>query len=220
MRRPTYPLECGELHPIGTIAALQDGLRDHRLESQLQLVREHWVSVRRLWIADAGARAARIRSELPADFMLGCGMPGLANIKPARDGRFEFAEDDLTAVVIPAYDTIPGNLDANALSHVEHLVDLVVVDLDHPDRFWRRRGEALVLGNAYLEIAGETRAPVPVFKTPMSWLRAAGAGIVVLDWGWARDLLLDHELIAEDLELGDRLDAVLGPDIWIMEAAA
>ncbi|MCZ6542525.1 MAG: hypothetical protein O6768_02555, partial [Planctomycetota bacterium] len=41
---------------------------------------------------------------------------------------------------------------ANAIAtraerHVEELRDLVAVDLDHPDRFWRRRGEALLLGN-------------------------------------------------------------------------
>ena len=201
---------------------LQDGLRDYRLECRLQLVREHWSSVRRLWLedADVGEGLRHVRSKLPDDFLLGVGMPGIASIKPINDGRFEFAEDGLTAVVIPAYDTIPGNLDANAERHLEHLVDLVAVDLDHPDHFWRRRGEAVVLGNAYLEIAGETCAPITVFKTPMSWLKSGGAGVVVLDWAWARDLLLDHELIAEDLDLGDRLAAALRPDIWIMEAAA
>ena len=78
----------------------------------------------------------------------------------------------------------------------------------------------MVLGNAYLEIAGETCAPVPVFSNPMSWLRAAGAGICILDWDYARDLLLDHELIAEDLGLGAALEDALEPHIWIREAAA
>ncbi len=59
-----------------------------------------------------------------------------------------------------------------------------------------------------------------MFKTPLSWLRAAGAGICILDWDYARDLLLDHELIAEDLDLGAALEDALKPDIWIMEAAA
>ena len=54
----------------------------------------------------------------------------------------------------------------------------------------------------------------------MSWLRAGGGGIAILDWYYARDLLLDHELIAEDLELGDRLEDALRPDIWIRGAAA
>lgn len=194
---------------------------DQHFDRQRALVREHWTSVRRLWITDTGARGGRVRSELPADFLLSCGMPGLANIRPIRDGRFEFTENDgVTAVVIPAYDTIPGILDANPERHVEHLVDLVAVDVDHPDRFWRRRGDALVLGAAYLEIAGQERESVPVFKTPMSWLRSVGAGVVVLDWEWVPDLLLGLDLIAEDVDLGERLEAALKPNIWIGRVAA
>ena len=134
-------------------------------------------------------------------------------------GRFEFTKDGLTAVVIPAYDTIPGNLDASPEAHVEHLIDLVAVDLDHPDRFWRRHGEALVLGSAYLDIAGHEGEPTPVFRNPMSWLMSGGNGVAILDWAWAPDLLLGFDLIAEDLDLGDMLEAALKPAIWIMEAA-
>ena len=196
---------------------LQDGLRDYHLECRLQLVREHWSSVRRLWLedADVGEGLRHVRSKLPDDFLLGVGMPGIASIKPINDGRFEFAEDGLTAVVIPAYDTIPGNLDANAERHAEHLLDLVAVDLDHPGRFWRRRGVALVLGAAYLEIARQEGEPVPVFKNQMSWLQGGGDGVCILDWDWARDLLLDHELIAEDLALGEQLATALKPSVWI-----
>ena len=123
-------------------------------------------------------------------------------------------------MIIPAYDVIPGSLDATPAAHVEHLVDLVAVDVDRSDRFWRRRGEAVVLGNAFLEIAGQECEPVPVFKNPISWLRSGGAGIAILDWTWARDLLLVHEVIAEDLDLGDRLAAALEPKIWIRRAVA
>ena len=48
----------------------------------------------------------------------------------------------------------------------------------------------------------------------------AVAGICILDWDWARDLLLDHELIAEDLGLGAALEAALKPTIWVRRAAA
>ena len=194
---------------------------DQHFDRQLALVREHWDAVRHLWIDSAvPAAVVRIRSHLHDDFLLGCGMPGIADIKPARDGLFEFTKDGLTAVIIPAYDTIPGNLDANPEAHLEHLVDLVAVDVDHPERFWRRRGKALVLGAAYLEIAGQEGEPVPVFSNPMSWLRSAGAGVVVLDWDWARYLLLGHELIAETLVLGERLETALKPSISIGRAAA
>ena len=201
-----------------TATALELMVAQGHFDRQLALVREHWDSVRYLWLDSTDA--AQLKSDLHNDFLLGCGMPGLATIRPARNGRFEFNENGLTALIIPVYDTIPGNLDANPIRHLEHLVDLVAVDLDHPDRYWRRRGEALVLGNAYLEIAGQEREPVPVFKNPMSWLQAGGAGICILDWDYAHDLLLDHELIAEDLDLGNRLEDALRPDIWIKGAAA
>ncbi len=189
---------------------------DQRLDSQIALLRQHWRAVQRYWLDDPDIPAARkLRAELPEEFYVGCGMPGLANIRPTRDGHFEFAEDGRPAIIVPSYDTIPGMLDANPERHVEHLVDLVAVDIDRPDRFWRRRGEALVLGAAYLDIAGHEGEPVPVYRNPMTWLRAGGAGIVVLDWNYARDILLDHELIAEDLALGEQLEAALKPDIWI-----
>ncbi len=185
---------------------------------RLELVREHWASVRRLWLDSNDA--ARIKSDLPDDFLLGCGMPGLATVAEFADGCFEFTEDGQPAVIIPCYDTIPGMLGANPERHVEHLVDLVAVASDQPDQFWRRRGEALVLGSAFLGIAGQEGEPVPVFRNPMAWLQSGGAGIVVLDWDWAADLLLGFDLIAEDLDLGTRLEAALKPAIWIGRAAA
>jgi len=203
------------------MTALSAIAAEGRFDRQLALVGEHWPAVRRLFLTDSDLDpGASLRSELPPDFEIGCGMPGLANIGVIRDGRFEFTEGGLTAIILPAYDCIPGMLDANPERHVEELRDLVAVDLDRPDRFWRRRGDAVVLGNAYLEIAGQECEPVPVFKNPLSWLRSGGAGIAILDWDYARDLLLDHELIAEDLDLGAALEDALKPDIWVREAAA
>ena len=192
-----------------------------RFDRQLALVKVHWRAVRYFWLEDPDVPAARkLRADLPEEFYIGTGMPGLADIRPSRDGRFRFAEDGLTTVIIPCYDTIPGNLDANPEAHVEHLVDLVAVDLDRPERHWRRRGEALILGSAYLDIAGHEGEPVPVYRNPVSWLKAGGAGVAVLDWEWVPDLLLGFDLIAEDVELGNRFEAALKPEIWVMEAAA
>ena len=193
---------------------------DRHFDRQLVLVREHWASVRHLWIEDPGPAASKLRADLPPDFMLGCGMPGIGRIGPTRDGRFEFAEDGKAAVIVPCYAGLPDLLGANAERHVEYLLDLVAVDLANPDRFRLRRGEALVLGNAFLEIAGQIGAPVSVLRNPLTWLLAGGAGVVVLDWDWAPDILLGHELIAEDLDLGQRLDAALRPSISIGRAAA
>ena len=68
----------------------------------------------------------------------------------------------------------------------------------------------------YLDIAGHEGEPIPVFRNPLSWLRSGGGGIVVLDWDWVPDLLLGFDLIAEDLELGNRLEAALRPGVWVM----
>ena len=203
------------------LRTLEDLAAEERFASQIELLREHWAAVRRLWLDDSDLNpAGHIRSALPLEFWIGCGMPGLANIRATRGDRFEFADDGIPAVIVPAYDTIPGMLDANPERHVEHLVDLVAVDLDQPDRFSRRRREALVLGRAYLDVATDFGEPIPVFRNPITWLLADGAGIAILDWSWVPELLLGHELIAEDLSLGERLDAALKPNIWIGRAAA
>ena len=202
-------------------APLQSLARDRRFELQLQLVREHWASVRRLWLGDSEPPGVgRFRADLPRDFWIGCGMPGLANISPAQDGCFEFDQSGQEALIIPAYSTVPGLLAANAERHIEHIVDLIAVDPEKPNNFRRKCSEALILGSAYLDIAAQECEPLPVFRSPLTWLRTGGNGIVVLDWNWARDLLLGHELIAEDVELGNRLDDALKPDIWVMENAA
>ena len=99
-------------------AALKALIQDHHLDRQFELVGEHWSAVRRLWLGDTAV--ARANLGLPEDFLLGVGMPGIADIRPTDDGRFEFTEDGLTALIIPAYDTIPGNLDADPEAHLEH----------------------------------------------------------------------------------------------------
>ncbi len=203
------------------LRTLEDLAAEERFASQLELVREHWSSVRRLWLSDSDLDpAGHIRSQLPPEFWLDCGMPGLSNIRLTPDGRFEFVEDGQPAIIVPCYDRLPFILDANPERHVEQIVDLVAVHVDEPDRFWRRRGDALILGAAYLDIAAQEGEPIPVFRNPLTWLRSGGGGVVALDWDWVPDLLLGHELIAEDLDLGTRLEAALKPEIWVRGVAA
>ena len=212
----SLPVREGPISQSAPIDNIAQMVAQGRFDCQLALVRAHWASVRRLWLTDSDLDpGAKSRSELPPEFWIGCGMPGIATIRPTDNGRFKFTEGGLTTVILPAYDCIPGNLDANPERHVEELRDLIAIDFDHPDRFWRRRGEALVLGHALLEISRQESEPVKVFRNPLTWLRSGGNGIVVLDWDYAWDLLLDRELIAEDVELGTRLEGVLKPSIWI-----
>ncbi len=90
-----------------------------RFDRQLQLVREHWRSCRRLWIhTPEPLKAARLGADLAADFWWGAGLPGIDNILPIRDGRFEFNEGGRRALIVPAYDGIPGFLDATADRHL------------------------------------------------------------------------------------------------------
>ena len=200
---------------------LEDLAAEERFASQHELVRKHWSSVRRLWLNDSDIDpAGHIRSDLPPEFWIGCGMPGSANVRHTEKGLFEFAEDGQPAIIVPCYDGLPGLLDANPERHVEQLIDLVAVDADQPDRFWLRCGKALILGSAYLDLAVEYDAPLPVYRNPITWFKSCGDGIVVLDWDWAPDLLHGLDLVAEDLELGERLSAALRPDIWVKEAAA
>lgn len=219
--KPSAVVETKDMIIDSKPRTLEGLAAEERFVSQLELVREHWASVRRLWLSDSDLDpGADIRSGLPPEFWIGCGMLGLSTVGKFADGRFEFNDDGQPAIVIPAYDTIPGLLDANAERHVDHIVDLVAVDLDQPDRHWRRRGEALILGAGYRDIAAQEDAPLPVYRNPLSWLKSCGDGIVMLDWTWAPDLLLGFDLIAEDVELGNRLEAAMRPEIWVMEAAA
>ncbi len=200
---------------------LEDMAAEERFASQIGLVGEHWGAVRRLWLNDSDLDpAGHIRSDLPPEFWLGCGMPGSADIRPTPEGLFEIAEDGQPAVIVPCYDGLPSILDATPERHVEQLVDLIAVETDNPSRVWRRRGEAVILGSAFLDLAAQYDAPLPVYRDPLSWLKSGGHGIVILDWGWAPDLLCKLELVAEDLELGERLESAMKPAVWIMESAA
>ena len=201
-------------------AELEKMVAEARLDQQFTLVKGHWRSCRRLWLdTPEPLKVARLGPDLPPDFWFGTGLPGLADIRPTRGDRFEFADNGRPALIVPAYHSLPGLLDATPERHVEELVDLVAVDLDRPDQFWRRRDRAVILGTAFLECAGQECEPVPVFSTPISWIRSGGAGISILDWSMVRDLLLDHVLIAENIALGTRLEAALAPSIMVMRAA-
>jgi hypothetical protein len=200
-------------------AGIEKMIAEGRVDRQLALMREHWAAARRLWLdTPEPLRAVGLGDDLAPDVWWDTGLPGLAPITPSSAGLFEFAEGGSLALIVPVYDGLPSLVVTNAERQVEELRDLVAVDVDRPERFWRRRGDAVLLGNAFLEIAGDQGEPVPVFKTPLSWLRCGGAGVVVLDWDYARDLLLYHELIAEDIQLGERLEAALAPSIMVMEA--
>ncbi len=155
----------------------------------------------------------------PWAFWDNTGAPGVSSIKPLQDGRFQFAENGVSAVILPIYDSETPTW--APLGHrFDGLIDLVAFDPTRPDCWWLRRGQALLLGSIYVGLVLEERCALPVYSNPMSWLRANAEGLVVLDWKAAPALLLDvGEFHAETVDLGECLEGALAPSILIMEAA-
>lgn len=59
--------------------------------------------------------------------------------------------------------------------------DLIAFRLENPDR-WFRRAEAIPFLNfEAIEAAEHFGTPLPIHSSPLAWLRARGAGTVVLD---------------------------------------
>ena len=185
-------------------------------EERWALFREYAATVRRI----EGRHLDHLISlGAPRGFWDNTGAPGVGSIRPLREGRFEFAENGRSVAVLPVYDS-----ETPAWAPLEHrfdgLLDLLAFDPTRPDCWWLRRGQALLLGSIYVGLALEAGCALPVYSSPMSWLRANAEGLVVLDWKAAPDLLLGADLIAEDVDLGNRIEAALKPEIWVMGAAA
>ena len=121
--------------------------------------------------------------------------------------------------MLPIYDA-----ETPAWAPLQHrfygLLDLLAFEPARPDRWWLRRGQAPLLGSIYVGLALEAGCALPVYASPMNWIKANGQGLVILNWETGPDLLLDvGEFVAEDVALGNRLAAALRPKIWVMEAA-
>ena len=156
----------------------------------------------------------------PRDFWINCGAPAPAPIRPLPEGRFEFTDGGDAAVILPVYDSQTPAW-APLEQRFEGLLDLLAFDPGDPDRWWLRRGQAVLLGSIYVSLALEARCALPVYSNAPNWLQADGEGVMVLDWAMAPALLCDvEEFLAENVDLGTRLETALRPEIWVMEAVA
>jgi hypothetical protein len=104
-------------------------------------------------------------------------------------------------VIIPAVELTPSPL----------LVDLVAVDPSNPAAWWLRTGEAICLGGDGLWMpSGE---PIKVRCSPLSWAKANGDGLCIIDPLIMRTYLTGHTppltLIPESLEHGNALERTL-----------
>ncbi|HZQ00359.1 MAG TPA: hypothetical protein VFB13_12515 [Reyranella sp.] len=87
---------------------------------------------------------------------------------PSPDGR-------TVALIAPAYER-RGNC--------TYIVDLVATSIS-TRAVRRRRGEAAILGDDWIDCAIEARRPVRLYENPLWWVNGRCHGAVVLDW---RDL--------------------------------
>ena len=185
-------------------------------EERWTLFREYATTVRRI----EGRHLDHLISlGAPWAFWDNTGAPGVGSIKPLQGGRFEFTENGRSVVVLPVYDS-----ETPAWAPLEHrfdgLLDLLAFDPTQPDHWWLRRGQAPLLGSIYISLALEAGLALPVYASPMSWMKANAEGLVILNWETAPDLLLDvGEFVTETVALGNRLEGALVPSIWVMEAA-
>jgi hypothetical protein len=132
-----------------------------------------------------------------------------AGVQFRRSGRFEFDNNGDPALLIPAWIDPPSiwrNVDEPILE------DIVAVDPAHPRRCATLHGDAAMLGEAALEEARWSNLPLPVFRDPVSWLQAAGAGAVPLDARRFVNAILGPpavSLVCSDIDHGEAVDRMI-----------
>ena len=123
-------------------------------------------------------------------------MIGVAEAETSPSGLYEPNDDGESILVVaegcpaaPIWDTLD---------------DLIAFKPQEPGRWWRRCGEAKILG-AY-NVRSEPVFPLTIHETPLSWLRSGARGICIVDWSFDPERLL----YAGPLEVeSDRLKARL-----------
>ena len=116
---------------------------------------------------------------------------GVSNIEANGDGTYQRVDHGTPAVILPAREN-------------DQIIDLVAFRTSEPGRFWIRVGLAGVLGYDFATMCVDLERPLSVHLTPLSWLRAGGEGLCVLNSNaWeARRLLRDAvELTCETEDL-------------------
>jgi hypothetical protein len=124
-------------------------------------------------------------------------MVGMAPIETHRGGLFDIVDDGDLAVLVPA-----GEHDG--LNWQLH--DIVAFHLDKPERWWRQRGVADVLGR----VDGFSVEPRRLHRHPLDWLKDAGHGLCVLNWKLDPvDLLMGAGRLVADQHIAKKLRAAV-----------
>ena len=126
---------------------------------------------------------------------------------------FEPCENGPMALILPIFESPYWSNECVA----GPLIDFVALRPDEPKRFWLRNGTGKILGRWNLDNArksyslwplpgDEPEPPLPVYRSPWSWLRAGCRGICSLHETWTSVLVADVALIeAEDMALAVQL---------------
>ena len=107
---------------------------------------------------------------------------GIARIQTHRDGLFEFNDDGVKTFVMPV----------TAAGRYSDIVDALAFRPADPSTVWLHQGSVSVLGD--ITTIDPDRL-VRIYPTPLDWLVAGGAGLVVLDQLGAASLL---RMLTED----------------------
>ena len=170
------------------------------------------------WLAKQGvSHAAR----------LAAGNLGLSEVETARDGLYQPSpHNGRRAFITPVYGPVRplevAVIDPDAATPI----DLVAWHMDQPNRWWLRRGTAVLLGEIEIVYAETYGEPIRIYRTPLDWLKAGGEGVVILDWTEAWFHLRGLKLGAEDHQHGEELQRRLrppwskGPQILVPRKAA
>ena len=76
--------------------------------------------------------------------------------------------------------------------------DLLAWEPGKPEKWWTQKGFFDVLGLPCFHIHEESGAPIHIYRTPETWTKHKGNGVVALYWPMARITLSRVTLIAED----------------------
>ncbi|GEO81956.1 hypothetical protein [Pararhodospirillum oryzae] len=150
------------------------------------------------------------RYRVPRDWLQALTAParyGVARARLDRDGSWVPTAEGTTVLVLPA---CPLAALDDPIWPSADVGDLVAFDPRDPERWWTRLGCPLLNEEAQAR-AALCREPLVVHPTPLAWMQAAGAGVVVLDWSRPLSVWMagPPSLIAPTLDLAERLDRAL-----------
>lgn len=138
---------------------------------------------------------------------------GLANIRKTGERMWEPDEQGELAMIIPV--PVPTMIEPFGIPiETVEIIDLIAFSSRSPASWYWRTGTAWALGEHLLgDLQDSSGDRISIVSTPLSWLRAAGRAVCILDWSknspaWAA-LRQQSDLLAETPHLARRLERAI-----------